>query len=307
VLRPRLLATALLFVLLGATAAAFVITERLKLQPSPITHVFVTKVFSPTCECDTDLAVVGFRLRNAERLTLSIADNGRHSIRTLVGPMERRRGGFSATWDGRDADGAVVADGVYRPLVHLRHRTILMPNRIRVDTTPPRVRVRSLEPRVLQPGKRLRVRYLLDEPARVYVFLNGRRVVLGRSTRQRWKVEWPARGRPGAYRVTVAARDVAGNLSDATRPIAVVIPLTVVTKTVRVAPGKRFSVSLVADRRRAYTWKLGRQQGSSHARRLVLRAPRRAGPYALVINQDGLTHRVAVTVKRQGRAPSRAP
>ena len=64
-LRPRLLATALLFVLLGATAAAFVITERLKLQPSPITHVFVTKVFSPTFECDTDLAVVGFRLRNA--------------------------------------------------------------------------------------------------------------------------------------------------------------------------------------------------------------------------------------------------
>ena len=297
-LRPRLLATALLFVLLGATTAAFVITERLKLQRSPITRVFVTKVFSPTCECDTDLAVVGFRLRNAGRLTLSIADQGGDSIRTLVGPMERRRGGFSATWDGRDADGAVVPDGIYRPLVHLRHRTILMPNRIRVDTKPPQVRLRSLAPRVLEPGKRLRVRYLLDEPARVYVFLNGRRVVLGRSTRQRWKVEWPARGRPGAYRATVAARDVAGNLSDATRPITVVIPLNVVTKTVRVAPGKRFTVRLVTDRRRAYTWKLGKQQGSSHAGRLVLRAPNRAGRYALVISQDGLTHRVAVTVRK---------
>jgi hypothetical protein len=307
VLRPRLLATALLFVLLGATAAAFVITERLKLQPSPITHVFVTKVFSPTCECDTDVAVVGFRLRNAERLTLSIADKGGDSIRTLVGPMERRRGGFSATWDGRDADGAMVPDGVYRPLVHLRHRTILMPNRIRVDTTPPQVRLRSLGPRVLEPGKRLRVRYLLDEPARVYVFLNGRRVLLGRSTRQRWKVEWPARVRPGAYRVTVAARDVAGNLSDATRPMTVVIPLIVVTKSVRVASGKRFTVRLVTDRRRAYTWKLGKQQGSSRARRLVLRAPRRAGPRALVISQDGVTHPVAVTVTRKGRAPSRAP
>jgi hypothetical protein len=307
VLRPRLLATALLFVLLGATAAAFVITERLKLQPSPITRVFVTKIFSPTCECDTDLAVVGFRLRDAERLTLSIADKGGDGFRTLVGPMERRRGGFSATWDGRDADGAVVPDGVYRPLVHLRHRTILMPNRIRVDTTPPQVRLRSLGPRVLEPGKRLRVRYLLDEPARVYVFLNGRRVVLGRSTRQRWKVEWPARGRPGAYRVTVAARDVAGNLSDATRPITVVIPLVAVTKSVRVAPGKRFTVRLVTDRGRAYTWKLGRQQGSSRERRLVLRAPKRAGRYALVISQDGLTHRVAVTVTRERGAPLRAP
>ena len=77
-----------------------------------------------------------------------------------------------------------MPDGVYRPLVHLRHRTILMPNRIRVDTKPPQVRLRSLAPRVLEPGKRLRVRYLLDEPARVYVFLNGRRVVLGRSTRR---------------------------------------------------------------------------------------------------------------------------
>jgi FlgD Ig-like domain len=298
VLRPRLLATALLFVLLGATAAAFVITERLKLQPSPITHVFVTKVFSPTCECDTDLAVVGFRLRNAERLTLSIADNGRHSIRTLVGPMERRRGGFSATWDGRDADGAVVADGVYRPLVHLRHRTILMPNSIRIDTTPPRVRLRSVAPRVLEPGKRLRVRYVLDEPGRVYVFLDGKRVVLGRSTRPRWKVEWPARGRPGVYHLTAAARDVAGNLSDATRPVVVVIPLRVLTPSIRVAPGKRFSVRLVPAGRRAYHWQLGKRAGLSSSRRLVLRAPARAGRFALVIRQDGIAHRVLVTVRK---------
>ena len=293
--------------LLGATAAAFVVTERLKLEPSPITHVFVTKVFSPTCECDTDLAVVGFRLRKAERLTLSIADKGRHTIRTLVGPAERRPGGFSATWDGRDADGAVVPDGVYRPLVHLRHRTILMPNRLRVDTTPPRVRLRSLGPRVLAPGKRLRVRYVLNEPAQVYVFLNGRRVVLGRSTRERWKVEWPARGGPGTYLVTVAARDVAGNLSDATRPVTVVIPLTVVTKSVRVAPGKRFTVRLVTDRRRKYVWELGKQHGSSRAGRLVLRAPARAGRYALVIRQDGLAHRVAVTVRSSRGAHAARP
>src|SRR5439155_1724390 len=175
------------------------------LGPSPITQVFVTKVFSPTCECETDLGVIAFRLRRAERLTLSIADRGRHTVRTLVGPVARRRGPFSATWDGRDEDGAVVPDGVYRPLVHLRHRTILMPNRIRIDTTPPRVRLRSVAPRVLEPGKRLRVRYLLDEPARVYVFLDGKRVVLGRSTRPRWKVEWHARGRPGVYRMTTAA------------------------------------------------------------------------------------------------------
>ena len=61
---PRLFSTALLFVLIGATAGAFVITEGLKLEKSPITKVSVEpKIFSPTCECDTDLMLLAFRLR----------------------------------------------------------------------------------------------------------------------------------------------------------------------------------------------------------------------------------------------------
>ena len=72
---PRLFSTALLFVLLGATGVAFVVTEGLKLEPSPITKVFVTKhPFSPTCECSSDSATIAFRLRKAQRLTLSIVD-----------------------------------------------------------------------------------------------------------------------------------------------------------------------------------------------------------------------------------------
>ena len=282
--------------LLGATAAAFVVTERLKLEPSPITHVFVTKVFSPTCECDTDLGVIAFRLRRANRVTLSIADKGRRTIRTLVGPIARHRGEFSATWDGRDADGAVVPDGVYRPLVHLRHRTILMPNVIRVDTTPPRIRVHSVAPRVLVPGKRLRVRYSLSEPAHAYVFLNGRKIVVGRSTQQLWKVEWPVRARPGRYYVTVAARDVAGNLSDATKPVLVIVPMRVLTQSVHVKPKRRLSVRLDTDGR-AYHWQLAGGEGFASARTLVLRAPKKAGRYALVLRQDGLAHRVLVVVK----------
>jgi len=283
-------------VLLGATAAAFVVTERLKLEPSPITHVFVTKVFSPTCDCDTDLGVIAFRLRRANRLTLSIADNGRHTVRTLVGPIARRRGEFSATWDGRDADGAVVSDGVYQPLVHLRHRTILMPNRIRIDTTPPLIRLRSLGPRVLEPGKRLRVRYALSEPGQVHVFLNGREIVVGRSTSERWKVEWPVHAKPGKYHVTVAARDIAGNLSGATKPFLVVVPMRVVTQSVHVRPKRRFAVQLVTDGR-AYHWRLAKGEGFASARNLVLRAPKKVGGYALLIRQDGIAHRIPVIVK----------
>jgi hypothetical protein len=294
---PRFLSTALLFVLLGATAGAFVITEGLKLEPSPITKVHVTKIFSPTCECDTDVALIRFRLRKADRLTLAIVGKGGDLVRTLVGPVNRRKGPFYASWDGQTEEGAVAPDGVYRPRVHLRHRTILMPNPIRIDTTAPIVKVRHIGPRVLEPGARLKVRYLLNEPARVYVFLNGKRVVLGRSTRLKWKVEWPVRGRPGKYRVTLAARDVAGNLSNATPAVTVVIPLRVLTPRVQIARGARFAVRLTTDGR-AYHWRLAKRSGFASGRRLVLRAPSKPGLYSLVIRQDKVPHRIGVRVKK---------
>jgi hypothetical protein len=293
---PRLFSTALLFALLGATSVAFVITEGLKLEPSPVTKVFVTKIFSPTCECPTDFSLIAFRLRKADRVTLSVVGKGGRLVRTLVGPDERGKGPVSATWDGLAEDGSVAPDGVYRVQVHLRHRTIRMPNRLQVDTTPPVVKVRHVGPRVLELGRRLKVRYLLNEPGRVSVFLSGKRVVLGRSTRLRWKVEWRVHGRPGKYRVTVAARDVAGNLSNASRPVTVVIPLRVLTQRVQVAVGAKFAVRLDVDSR-AYHWRLGKQGGFASGHRLVLRAPSKPGRYALVIRQDKVPHQVPVLVQ----------
>jgi hypothetical protein len=294
---PRLLSTALLFVLLGATSVAFVVTEGLKLEPSPITKVsFPRKIFSPACECPTNFAVVAFRLRKADRLTLSIVAKDGGLVRTLVGPVEQSKGPVSATWDGRREDGKVAPDGVYHARVHLRHRTILMPNKVRIDTTPPVVKLRHVGPRVLAPGARLKVRYLLSEPGRVSVFVDGRRAVLGRSTRLRWKVEWQAHGRPGKYRVTVAARDVAGNLSNATRAVTVIIPLRVLTHRMQVAAGRRFAVRLESDGR-AYHWRLAKRGGFASSRRLVLRAPRTPGRYSLVIRQDKLPHLIRVLVK----------
>jgi hypothetical protein len=294
---PRVLSTVLVFALLGGTAGAFVVTEGLKLEPSPITKVFVTKVFSPTCECETGFALIGFRLRKADRITLAIVDKERQVVRTLIGPINRGKGQVTATWDGRDADGAVVPDGTYRPRVHLRHRTILMPNRIRVDTAPPVLRLLQVAPHVLGRGTVLRVRYRVSEPAHVSVFLNGKRVVFGRSTRLKWKVEWRAHGSPGKYRLTAAARDVSGNLSHASRAVSVVIPLRVLTHRVRVAAGSRFTVRVRSDGR-AYFWRLGRRGAFASGRTLVLRAPQRPGRYTLVIRQDKVPHRIPVVVTR---------
>ncbi len=291
----RTYSTAVVLVLLAATTVAFVVTERLKLEPSPITKVSATKVFSPTCECDTDFAVIHFTLRKANRMTLAIVDANRARIRTLLGPVAQKRGRVATTWDGRDEDGAVVPDGAYRTRVDLGYRTIYMPNPIRVDATPPVVKLRHVGPRILEPGTRLKVRYLLNEPARVSVYVDGRRVLLGRSSRLKWKVEWPARARPGKHRLTVTARDTAGNLSDATRPVVVIVPLRVLTTRVSVRPRERFAVR-IQDDERAYYWRLGGNGGFASSSVLRLRAPKRAGHYRLVIRQDRVAHVVPIVV-----------
>ena len=78
---PQLL---IVLALLGATAAAFAVTERLKLERSPITGTKVDRVFSPVCECARDLSVISFVLRRRETLTLDILDRNGRSIRTVV-------------------------------------------------------------------------------------------------------------------------------------------------------------------------------------------------------------------------------
>src|SRR5262249_7516556 len=159
-------------------------------------------------------------------------------------------------------------------------------------------RLRSVRPRVLEPGRVLRVRYRVSEPARVSLFLNGRRIVLGRSTRRNWKVEWRAHGVPGKYRLTADARDVPGNVSTATRPSQILIPLQVLTSRVVAQPGSKVVVRLRTDGR-AYVWRLRKRRGFAVAERLVLSAPAKTGRYTLVIRQDKIEHRVPLVVTKK--------
>jgi hypothetical protein len=97
--------------------------------------------------------------------------------------------------------------------------------------------------------------------------------------------------------LTVTARDAAGNLSNATRPVIVIVPLRVLTRHVTVRPGQRFAVR-IQDDGRAYFWRLGRNGGFASSRSLRLRAPKRPGHYRLVIRQDKVAHVVPVVVTR---------
>ena len=145
---PRLLSTLLVLGLLGGTAAAFAVTERLKLVPSPIIAPKLTPAFSPVCDCPTDEARIRFGLRDADRLTVTVIDADSRPVRTIAEDERFSAGPVEFVWDGRGAP-----EGVYRVRVHLAdaRRTIDIPNEMRLDTTPPELDVESILPRVFSP------------------------------------------------------------------------------------------------------------------------------------------------------------
>lgn len=309
----RLVSTLLVLGLLGGTAAAFAVTEHLKLVRSPVFATKVDKVFSPVCGCRTERASIRVKLRRADRLTLSIQDSGQKVVRTIVADHAARRGSFRRYWDGRDDAGAVVPDGVYKPRVHLthQHRTIVLPNPITVDTKPPSVRVLSWIPRrhVLTPDRnflheRLEVRYRVSEPAHVILYVGGKRRYRSRSQQltgiARWFGHVNGRGVPaGRYRVTLAARDIAGNLSPRVRVGTLFVRYVRLPHSVyRAAAGTKFGTHVLTDSR-GVRWRLGPRSGTGKSR-LVLRAPKRPGRYRLTV---GVGDHQATAIVVVGPAP----
>lgn len=215
----------LVLALLAGTAAAFAVTERLKLERSPIAAVKVDRrIFSPVCGCDRQRTRIGFRLRRADRVTVEMLDDEDEVVRTLVRRRPSKAAATEFVWDGRDDGGRVVPDGAYRPRVRLerRDRTFVLPNRIHVDTVRPTIALT----RVAVRGSVVRARYRLSESARPFLFVDGARRAVGRITRAEGKLVWYGRidGRPvpaGRYRVQLVARDPAGNRSRPTRAVTV--------------------------------------------------------------------------------------
>jgi hypothetical protein len=218
--------TILALLLIVATATAFAVTQRLKLEPSPISQTRVSDVFSPVCRCATKAANIDFSLRRADHLRIA--------IRTGSGELTVAEGSFPqgdvhVRWDGRDASGEIVPDGIYYPLVQLQRagRTIDLPNPIRVDTIRPSIRLRSVRPRVFRPGtEKVTVTYTVSEHAHALLFVDGRRRVLTASKRLRYLLHWSGKVhgraiRPGRHKLKLVAEDLAGNRSLPT-PVVVV-------------------------------------------------------------------------------------
>jgi hypothetical protein len=293
---PRLLSTLLVLGLLGGTAAAFAVTERLKLVPSPIAAPRVTEAFSPVCACPTEEAQFEFRLRNADRLTVEVVDEDLNEVATIAEDDERAGELVRYAWDGRGAD-----EGRYRARVHLERarRTIVIPNETRLDLTPPELVVERVAPTEFSPdgdgrADKVRASYSVSERAGVELSVGGE-VAVRSPPRIRGAIEWYGRNLdPATYEVTLRAIDLAGNASATSHPTSVRLRfLSLVPRRVIVPTSVRFGVRVSTDAP-TYRWRLGARTGTAGTELLTLRAPTQAGRYTLVVSAG--RHRSAIPI-----------
>lgn len=243
---PRAILAVLLLLVVGGTAAAFAVTESLKLEPSPVTRpAFVgpggevvarDRVFSPTCSCPQERALLGFTLRRADRVTASIIDSGSNVLRTLVSDERLARGAHEIEWDGRDDEGRVVPDGAYQLRLDLRRagRAFRVPMVFRVDTRPPRLELVRAGPTSITPDgdgeqDKAWLRYRSDEKAAPSLAVDGTTVSTGGFREAgRSALSWLGRlggetAPPREYMLTLRVRDRAGNVSAPIGPVAVTV------------------------------------------------------------------------------------
>lgn len=306
----RLLPTILVAGLLAGATAAFALTEKLKLEKSPVTKTKVERTFAPTCDCENDTAEIEFEIRGDDRLTVVIQrDEDGDDVATVARHREFGAGVVAVSWDGRDDDGKVVPDGLYRPRLELDRagRTIVMPNLIRVDTKPPRLTLDRNIRRVISPdGNRRRdqlvVRYRLDEPAHAVLYVDGKQRVRPRGRRQEGELRWygAIAGKPaprGVYAIAAEAFDPAGNSSGRqelgnVRVRYVELP----NRVLRVRGFQLIRVTVSTDVLRL-RWRLGPRRGTAGAT-FTVRAPRRAGRYWLYVSARGHQDRMRIIVGR---------
>jgi hypothetical protein len=317
----KLLPTALVLVLLGATAAAFTVTQRLKLEDSPILNVQLDRLVSPVCKvCRPEAreALIRFRLVEEDDVRIDIVDPGGTMVREelVTGHYEPQPLRFS--WDGRDDRGRVVADGLYRVRVRLDglSRTLEFPQEIRVDATVPTVDEIRVQPAVFSPdgdgrADLVNVVYRFSEGAFPVLYVDGKRSGPGFRKRPTGVMQWYAlrAGRglpPGEHRLALAAQDPVGNLSPSTREFTVHIRYVELRRhRYRTRPGSRLRVRVSTDAL-SVRYRLdgpgraveGRVRRRRSVRAFMLRVPPRPGRYLLTVRANGRFDRAVLLVRR---------
>lgn len=297
---------------LVATATAFAVTERLKLEDSPVLATHIDGLFSPVCtKCPAESrsAEIRFRLRREESITLDIADSSGAIIRRGIGRGVFGQASHVFAWDGRDDSGRVVADGLYKAELTLEdeNRTFEFPKEIRVDTTPPTIEVTRPPRPVFSPDGDGRfdsvdIRYRFSEPAYSRLYVDGR-LLQAPSGRRRASGarQWYGRSAsPGDHRLALTAQDLAGNVAPSTREFTVRIRYVELPKRRYVVSGRTLRLRVSTDVKRLQ-WRLGGRGGTVRKRVFTIPVPSRAGRYPLTVTANGRSARATVVVRRPRR------
>jgi hypothetical protein len=307
----RLLPPAVLVGLLIATAAAFAITERLKLEQSPVYGTQISRYLSSTCGCARGRAKILIKLRHRDVVTLTIRNSRRGLVDTLATGSAEPRGVNVFYWNGRTDDTGRARDGTYYVEVHLarQHRTLLLPNRILLDTVPPEIDSVTPERPAFSPdgdkqADSVTIRYTLSQPAFVLAYFQGRRIVRTRFHRPAGSFTWAGmfdsrRLPPGTYVLSIGAVDLAGNSTPLATRATVRVQLRYITLATRriagVHPGGRVEIGVSTDARR-YAWRLRSRHGFAHGPFLSVPAPQKAGRYRLIVTEHGHSDHALVVV-----------
>jgi hypothetical protein len=275
-----MLVSALALALIAATAAAFAWTESLKLERLPVVGPRFPESFSPVCVCATDTAKLRLRFRVTDTVDADILDADGEVVRSL-GERRVRPGNVTFEWDGRSDEGRIVPDGPYRLRVELevKRRTIVVPNRVFVDTVPPEVAIlpgalAAFSPDGDRHADKIRLPYRADGPGGPSLYVGDEVVFEEPPRRARSAVEWGGRldGEvlpPGTYRLTLRVRDPAGNLSpESERHTVELRYITLSSGAFRVPRGGVLSLRADTDADR-WSWRLQRLRGGK-LRRVVL-------------------------------------
>jgi flagellar hook capping protein FlgD len=316
----RLLPIVLVVVLLVATAAAFAVTERLKLEDSPILGTRLDSSVSPVCTLCKPAAreaQIRFRLRKEDDLTVDIVDADGNVVRRSLVSGRYQPASLLFSWDGRADGGRVVADGLYRVRVTLEgeDRTLEFPNAITVDATAPAIRDIKVRPAVFSPdgdghADQVNVQYRFNEAAYPVLYLDGARLAPARKrvggVRQWYALKDGHGLPPGEHRLALAAADEVGNLSPSTRAFTVRVRYIELRRSRYLArPGSRVRLRVSTDAQ-SVRYRLagrgrvleGRVRVPGGVRAVVLRAPRTPGRYLLTVRANGRIGRAVLILRR---------
>ncbi len=307
----RVLSTAFVLALLAATVAAFALTEGAKLEHSPIYGTRVDQIFSPASVVPAKrVAHIRFRVRPSEHVDVWVENGEGDKVATLLSDRAvRPHTTLNLVWDGIQTDGLVSPDGDYQPVVKLlrSHRTIGLPNEIKLDTKPPVITVKHPQYPILSPdgdghGDAFVVRYHINEPAHAILLVRGTQVLFTRTSKQVGELVWRGRLKDGSrapvgrYLLSIAAQDRAGNRSKG-KPFAIaqIRYVTLARDRVVVPPGGRFAIRVSTDAP-TVRWQLHLRSGVMPRGTLHFRAPKSPGVYQLYVFVGNHADRASVVV-----------